>query len=336
MAKQQKANGRPKMSALEKAKSRAARDYRSYLHTFTKEFEDEAERKRVQFARSSERMGRPPLSLRQHQEKARQRWNNSWAGYVEQCEADGIEPESPKQLERFKAKDKAGRRGHDRVLYLLKYIRQQTRKAEGAEQVPDEEYLFSAQHTRGRIPMSKMEKVQHYEDKAQRARQEVLEIVANLPRSEQLYYKIYDLKVDRRQARMCINKPDHAQAVALGLSAEQARETIKELDTRIAALETERAEALKKEKPKKKQSRKKMTPNEASEKAREVIQGALDVAAGKTVEPAEDELNDLQQKAERLDKLLKEARARQLLKKIEEQERELRELGIDPDQVLNG
>ncbi len=336
MAERQKANGRPRMSALEKAKSRAARDYRHYLHTFTEEFEDEVERKRVQFSESSERMGRPPLSLKDHQEKARIRWDESWAEYVKQCERDGVEPESPKHLGRFKAKDKAGRRGHDRVLYLLKYIRQQQRKANDAEQVPDEEYEKALRQTRGRTPMPKTQKVQHYREKAEKAKQEVLEIVANLPRSEQLYYKIYDLKVDRRQARMCINKPDNSQAVALGLSAEQALHKIKELDAQINALEAERAEALRKEKRKKKQSRKKMTPNEASEKPREVIQTAFDVAAGQNVEPDQDELEDLQRRTERLDELLKEARVKQLRKKIEEQERALRELGIDPDQVVNG
>lgn len=184
--------------------------------------------------------------------------------------------------------------------------------------------------------MPKTQKVQHYREKAEKAKQEVLEIVANLPRSEQLYYKIYDLKVDRRQTRMCINKPDNSQAVALGLSAEQALHKIKELDAQINALEAERAEALRKEKRKKKQSRKKMTPNEASEKPREVIQTAFDVAAGQNVEPDQDELEDLQRRTERLDELLKEARVKQLRKKIEEQERALRELGIDPDQVVNG
>jgi hypothetical protein len=332
MAKQQKTNGRPKMSALDKAKSRAARDYRNYLRTFTAEFEVEVARKSVQFYSSDAAMGRPPLTLKQHQEKARRQWDASWAQYVEQCERDGVEPESPKQLEKFKAKDKAGRRGHDRVIYLLKYIRQQQRKADDAEQTPDEEYEKAQQQTRGRIPMTKLEKVQHYREKAELARQEVLEIVANLPRSEQLYYKIHDLKVDRRQALMCINQPDNPQAIALGLSAEQAREKIKELDTRIGALETERDEALKKEKPKKKRGRpRKLTPNEESEKARQLLQDAFDEA-----EPDEGELEDLRQKSDRLDRLIKEAKEQQLQKKIEEQERELRELGIDPDKVVNG
>jgi hypothetical protein len=180
--------------------------------------------------------------------------------------------------------------------------------------------------------MTKLEKVQHYREKAELARQEVLEIVANLPRSEQLYYKIHDLKVDRRQALMCINQPDNPQAIALGLSAEQAREKIKELDTRIGALETERDEALKKEKPKKKRGRpRKLTPNEESEKARQLLQDAFDEA-----EPDEGELEDLRQKSDRLDRLIKEAKEQQLQKKIEEQERDLRELGIDPDKVVNG
>lgn len=337
MAKQQKTNGRPKMSALDKAKSRAARDYRNYLRTFTPEFEVELSRKCVQFYSSDEAMGRPPLSLKQHQEKARRTWDASWSQYVEQCERDGVEPESPKQLEKFKAKDKAGRRGHDRVIYLLKYIRQQQRKADDAEQTPDSEYLIAQQQTRGRIPMTKLEKVQHYREKAELARQEVLEIVANLPRSEQLYYKIHDLKVDRRQALMCINQPSNPQAIALGLSAQQAREQIKELDTRIGALEVERAEALKKERPKVKRGRPpKMTPNEVSEKARKVLQDAFDNASDEAKQTGRDELDDLQRRTERLDKLLAEAREQQLQKRIEEQERELRELGIDPDQAVNG
>ena len=78
MAKQKKKQGRPKMTLLERAKSRAARDYRNYLHTFTEEFEDEVERKRVQFFDTRERMGRPPLSSKNHQEKARRRWDTSW------------------------------------------------------------------------------------------------------------------------------------------------------------------------------------------------------------------------------------------------------------------
>jgi len=336
MAKQKKKQGRPTMTLLERAKSRAARDYRNYLHTFTEEFEEEVERKRVQFFETRERMGRPPLSSKNHQEKARRRWDTSWSQYVEQCEADNAEPESPKQLERFRAKDKSGRRGHDRVVYLLKYIRQQQRKAEHAEQIPNTEYQKALQQTRGRTPMSKLEKVQHYREKAEKARKEVLELVANMPRSEQLYYKIYDLKVDRRQARMCINQPGNPQALALGLSAEQAREKIKELDTRIGALETERAEAVKKEKPKAKPGRNRMTPYEVSEKARKVLQEAYDNAPDKIKQKGDDELEDLQRKSEKLEEMLKEARAKQLQKKIKEQERELRELGVDPDQVVNG
>jgi serine phosphatase RsbU (regulator of sigma subunit) len=135
---------------------------------------------------------------------------------------------------------------------------------------------------------------------------------------------------------MCINQPGNPQALALGLSAEQAIEKIKELDTRIGALEIERAEAVKMEKSKAKPGRKRMPPNEVSEKARKVFQEASDNAPDKIKQRGDQELEDLQRKSEKLEVMLKEARAKQLQKKIEEQERELRELGVDPDQVVNG
>jgi uncharacterized sporulation protein YeaH/YhbH (DUF444 family) len=135
---------------------------------------------------------------------------------------------------------------------------------------------------------------------------------------------------------MCINQPGNPQAIALGLSAEQAIEKIKELDTRIGALETERAAAVKKEKPKAKPGRTRTTPNEVSEKAGKGLQEAYDNAPDKIKQKGDDELENLQRKSEKLEVMLKEARAKQLQKKIEEQERELRELGVDPDQVVNG
>lgn len=337
MAGKENQQGRPKLSALEKAKSRAARDYRAFLHTFTGEFEDEVDRKHVQFYESDERMGRPPLTLKQHRAKAEKVWDASWQKYVEQCEADGVDPESPKQLERYKIKDKAGRRGNDRIIYLLKYIRDQERAVAKAEAVPDAEYDKAQRQTRGRRPMTKLEKVAHYREKAKAAELEVVELIANLPRSEQLYYKIHDLKVERRQTNMCITKPDNPQALSLGLSAGQARKQIKELDTRIGALEMERAEALKKEKPKKrKQNAKTMTPNERSEKARQVLQEAYDNASDEMRERGDKELEDLEERTRKLSETLRQVRAERLQKQIEEQERELRELGIDPDQVVNG
>lgn len=329
------------MSPMERAKSRAARDYRKYLHTFTEEFQAEVERKHVQFYGSSARMGRPPLSLQDHQQKAKRCWDASWSHYVEQCKADGRAPEKPEQLAKFRSKDKSGRRGHDRVIYLLKYIRQQQRKADDAAKKPDENYQQALEQTRGRPPMTKVEKVHHYRNKAEKARQEVLEILANLPKSEQLYYRIYDLKVDRRQARLCINKPDNPQAVALGLSAEHAKAKIKELDAQIENLESERAKAVKQDKPKAKRGRpRKMTAIEVSDKATEILQNAFDNGSAQAIKAGADELEYLQRRHQKLEELLKEARERQLRDKrrlqakIEEQERELRELGIDPDEVV--
>lgn len=335
MVKQKKQQGRPRMSPMERAKSRAARDYRKYLHTFTEEFQTEVERKHVQFYGSSARMGRPPLSLKDHQRKAKRYWDASWSKYVEQCKADGMSPEKPEQLAKFRAKDKSGRRGHDRVIYLLKYIRQQQRKADDAEKKPDENYRQALEQTRGRPPMTKAEKVHHYRNKAEKARQEVLEILTDLPKSEQLYYRIYDLKVDRRQARLCINKPDNPQAAALGLSTERAKRRIKELNAQIEMLESERAETLKKDKPKTKEGRpRKMTAIEASNRAAGILQNAIENGSAQAIKAGADELEYLQRRSQKLDELLKEAKRQQLRKKIEDQERELRELGIDPNEVV--
>ena len=331
MTNQQKEQGRPKMTPLERAKSRAARDYRSYLHTFTEEFEGEVERKRVQFVNSRKRMGRPPLSLKNHQDKAKRHWEASWAQYVDQCESAGIEPESRAELESYRAKDKSGRRGHDRILYLLKYVRQQQRKAERAEQVPEEEYQKALEQTRGRPPMSKAEKVQHFQRKAEEARREALEKITSLQRSEQFYYEIYELKVDRRQIRMCINHPSSPQAQALGLSAEQAKERVRELDNKISDLEIERDQAIKKEKL----SYKKMSLHEVSEKAWEIFQDAAENASDHAKKAGDEELEDLQRRVANYEAILKEERLRQWRKRAEEKEKELRELGIDPRKIAN-
>ncbi|SOB75317.1 hypothetical protein SAMN04488490_0885 [Marinobacter sp. LV10R510-11A] len=327
--------GRPKLSVLEKSKSRAARDYRAYLHTFGSEFDDEIERKRVQFYESDEQMGRPPLSLKQHQEKARTVWDGSWTAYVKQCEVDSVEPESPKDLEKHKARDKAGRRGNDRIVYLLKYARQQKRKAENAEAVPDLDYNESLKNTRGRVPMTKLEKVAHYNQKAKSAELEIVELIANLPKSEQLYYKIHDFKIERRQTLMCITNPGNPQALTMALSAEQATQNIMELDTAIGALEVERHEAIKKETPKKSKP-KKMTPNEISEKARAILSNAHENASDEMRTQADQDLKEMQDKSKRLDELLNKARADRLRKRIQEQEQELIEMGIDPAKVMNG
>jgi len=327
--------GRPKLSALEKSKSRAARDYRAYLHTFGSEFDDEIERRRIQFHNSGEQMGRPPLTLKKHQEKAREVWDRSWTSYFKQCESDGSEPESPKDLERYKAKDKAGRRGNDRIVYLMKYARQQKRNAEDAEAVPDSEYDEALKNTRGRVPMSKLEKVTHYKQKAKDAELEIVEMIANLPMSERLYYKIHDLKVERRQTLLCITNPTNGQAVALALSAQQATQNIKELDTMIGALEVERHEAIKKETPKKSKS-KKMTPNEIAEQYMQLMSETHARASDEMKEKGDRVLEELQSKSKRLAEVLNQERAKRELKKIEEQERELIEMGIDPDKIVYG
>jgi len=335
MAAGKKQEGRPKLSTLDKAKSRAARDYRAYLHTFGSDFGDEIERKRVQFYDSNEQMGRPPLTLKQHQERARTVWDGSWSAYVKQCENDSMEPNSPKDLERFKAKDKAGRRGIDRIVYLLKYARQQKRKAAEAEAVPDSEYDEAQGQKRGRIPMTKLEKVAHYKQKAKDAELEIVEMIANLPRSKQLYYEIHDLRVERRQTLMCITNPSNGQAVALGLSSQQATQNIKELDAMIGTLEVERHEAIKKETPKKSKPRR-IKPNEIAEQSMMIMSETYANAPNEMKEKGDRELEELQSKSKRLAEILSKERLSRVIKIIEDQERELIAMGIDPDKVMNG
>ena len=100
-------------------------------------------------------------------------------------------------------------------------------------------------------------------------------------------------------------------------------------------LESERAETLKKDKPKTKEGRpRKMTAIEASNRAAGILQNAIENGSAQAIKAGADELEYLQRRSQKLDELLKEAKRQQLRKKIEDQERELRELGIDPNEVV--
>ncbi len=329
MTKTKTKAGRPPLSALAKAKSQAGRAYRGYLETLEPEFIRELDTKRIQFAESRHRMGRPPKPVAQHQREAKEKWLEAWAKYEEECEKAGEAPESPENLKEYRKEDKAGRPRADQVIALKKYIRRQQTLLKDVENTSAE--VFDKQITEnrhGRIPMSKLEKIQVYKDRIDRAKKEVEELIAAESEANQIHYQIYELQVERRQLRQLVRNPDSPQVINMEIDAKQAKQKISRINKKIEALEDAYKEALEKEIE---QARDVKEMPRTSEELDQRYAEIMDGMEPEQKTQVDEETRRLKERNEKIRQLLEKEREK---RRAEQLRKEAEEMGIDIDRLV--
>lgn len=229
--------GRKKLSEIDKAKSKASRTYLKFQGTLTVEFEAEQRNKEIQFAKSEKSMGRPPVKLSVLQERALASWKKALDDYRELEEKLGLEPISEVEIIEFKKNDNAGRKAKDEVQHLKKYIRRTERVLQQTKDA--DESSFAVEHkSAGRPGMTKSEKIEHYADRLKEANEQLNKMLASKPLHEQIYYKIFDLQVKRRELNVSAKN-------ASGSELKNISDQRSKLDKELTTFESQHENALK-------------------------------------------------------------------------------------------
>jgi hypothetical protein len=329
MARRKETAGRPRLSPAEKAKSHAARAYRAYLDTFSSDFIHELGTKRIQFAESRHRMGRPPKTVSQHRAETESKWLTAWEKYKTLAEEAGETPETPEQLKEYKKADKPGRRTGDDVMSLLKYIRRTRGQLRDIEATPKEEFDKAIRENRhGRPPMSKAEKITHYKNRIDEAQKEADELIAEASEADRIYYRLNELRVERRQLRLFIKDPNSPQVVNMDTTAEQAQQKTYRLNSKIKKLEEEHEEALERQREQERESapavvlERPQTQEELDRRYNESMQSTPDPIAAET--------RTLKERNARIQAILEREREK---RRETELRKEAEALGIDLDDI---
>jgi len=196
--------GRTPLSAMEKAKRAAARKYRKIAEIKNLTYED------IFGMRAGDKnMGRKPVPKEIQVQRAKRDFLDSLLEYRAEAHKDhvvlGPVREQLRELRDYKKDENPGRKAADKVIVLKDYIRKETVKLEKAKQ---ESCALEAWSGRGRKPMSKEEKIEHFNKKIAETQEEIDAIVANAPAHQQIYYKLHDARLDVRRIKASISEFD--------------------------------------------------------------------------------------------------------------------------------
>ncbi|GAA3954549.1 hypothetical protein [Allohahella marinimesophila] len=211
--------GRPKKTTLEKLKSAASRAYREWQRSLTCEFADEHDDKRVQIA--NDNAGRPPKELSKIRFEAEQKYNKALAEFRAFETDNSMDHCSEDSIIEFAKDESPGRKAHDKITYLKKYIRRVQMQISHAEQVYEQEQLSGP----GRKPMSKAEKIEYLNNKISKAEAEIAPLYNKLPTHEKVWLELNDVRIEARQLRLFLKGSGQAKHVYM---------TKEEAETRLA------------------------------------------------------------------------------------------------------
>lgn len=222
--------GRTPLSALEKAKRKAARDYRSIAEKRSLTYDD-IYGKRA----GNKNMGRKPVSKQEQIRRAKKQFLKSLSEHRAEARKESIDLPNVKSLLReyrtYRANDSAGRKSADRVIILQKYIEKERMKLQqaihdlGNDDVPCplETYIG-----RGRKPMSKQQKVDYLASKLEEAAREMNELLKSAPESQKVYYKLREARLEVRALKKSREQGPHDEMVIEYL--ERAQDEVSELE----------------------------------------------------------------------------------------------------------
>lgn len=246
--------GRTPLSALEKAKRKAARDYRSIAEKRSLTYDD-IYGKRA----GNKNMGRKPVSKEEQIRRAKKQFLKSLSEHRAEAREESIDLPDIKSLLReyrtYRANDSAGRKSADRVIILQKYIDKERIKLDQAiadlnsDDVPCPLETYSG---RGRKPMSKQEKVDYLNGKLEDAAREMSGLLENAPESQKIYYKLREARLEVRTLKQNKERYPHDEMIV---------EYLERALDEVSKLETAYNEQLKLEK---KEAKSKPLPNSTS------------------------------------------------------------------------
>lgn len=227
--------GRIPLSNLEKAKRKASRDYRKIMEKRNLTY-DEIYEKRA----GEKHMGRKPISKEEQIKRAKKEFLSSLSIHRDFARTASISLPSLRVLLReyktYRVSDSAGRKPIDRTIALYNHIEKERAKLDQAiaEPCPHETYTG-----RGRKPMSKVDKLQHYQNKIRETEEEIRELIKDAPESKKIYYKLREARLEARSRKQALkNNPDD----------EMVLHYYEEIKAQVLEIEDEYNEQLKLEK----------------------------------------------------------------------------------------
>jgi hypothetical protein len=231
--------GRTPLSKLEKTKRKASRDYRKITEKRNLSYNDMYEKRA-----GNKNMGRKPVGKDEQIKRAKAEFLDSLFEHrAEAREVSIILPDIRsllREYQTYRASDSAGRKGSDRVITLHKYIEKETVKLKKAkaEPCPMEKY-----NGRGRKPMSKIDRIEHYENKIKEASDEIAELMNFATPSQSIYYELRTERIEvRRLKQMVAINPLHDMAIhELAIHEETVAELEKKYNNQIAKEKKETA-----------------------------------------------------------------------------------------------
>jgi hypothetical protein len=232
-------SGRTPLSNIEKAKRKASRDYRKIIEKRNLTY-DEIYDKRA----GEKHMGRKPISKEEQIKRAKKEFLKSLSIHRAEARTASIVLPSLRVLLReyrvYRANDSAGRKPIDRTIALYKYREKERAKLDQAiaEPCPHETY-----NGRGRKPMSKAEKLEHYQNKIRETEEEIRELIKDAPESKKIYYKLREARLEARSRKQALkNNPDDEMVLHY---LEESKAEVLELESKYnAQLKIEKKEEL--------------------------------------------------------------------------------------------
>lgn len=220
--------GRTPLSEHEKAKRLSARKYRKLIEVRNMT-EDDLLSMRI----GDKNMGRKPVPIPTQIKRAKKEFLSALNNYRDESQKVHIGLSDIKavlrELKVYRADEKTGRKAADKVIQLKDFLRKETAKLEEAKQ---EECALKNWSGKGRPPMSKEEKIEHFAKKVTEIENKINELIANAPLHKQLYYSLNDIRLEVRRKKALLKKDltdeaeDQVKADLLALEAK--RESLEE------------------------------------------------------------------------------------------------------------
>jgi len=289
--------GRIPLSKLEKAKRKAARDYRKLIEKRNLTYDDIFE-KRV----GNKSMGRKPVSKAEQIKRAKDEFLISLFEHRAEAREDSTSLPGIRSLLReyitYRANDSAGRKGSDRVIALMKYISKEKGKLNKSQ---EESCPMETYNGVGRKPMSRDEKLIHYKEKIHEAEVEMNELIDAASQSQNIYYKLRQERIEVRRLKSILssNPSDENIAQEFKNHKENVKELEKEYNNQLV-VESEQAESNMAETL---SSLTTSLPNSDSENESAILHGGRPIVL--TNMSKHDELKLLKEKQSNIDKEIK-------------------------------
>jgi hypothetical protein len=201
--------GRTPLSRKEKAKRKTARDYRYYLEIKQLSLHD-INSSRV----GNKKMGRKPIPITEQRSRAKSKFLNSLNEYRNILTDEQTVIPKLKimllELRGYRLNDAAGRKKANRTISLIGYVKKQRELLELAEASTCSLQNYSG---RGRKPMSKVQKIEHYQQKIKDAQTKIEDFLSSCSKSEQLYYYIVNSRDELTRVEVFLkSNPDDENA----------------------------------------------------------------------------------------------------------------------------